>query len=114
MRTNSKTVQNKVEKHIFEFMECNEWHEMNDIIESMEAGHNPNNYKDFYDMGIELVENGFFLIYYDDVVKEVAKWTGTKTDKKGREYTGPEAWRLYKHLIAKQLERMVQRYKNNK
>ncbi len=106
MRTNSKTVMTKVEDHVLDYLE--NMATIQELIE--EISHSGYRNDIIYNKAKAYVQGGSFLVYYDDVIKEVARWTGTRVDKRGREYTGPEAWKLYTHLIAKYLEKKIEMF----
>lgn len=100
----------KVEDHVLSYLE--DYTTVPELLKTISGcGYQNDTY---YNKCKAFVEGGGFLIWFNDIIEEVASWTGTKTDKKGREYTGSEAWDLYIHLISKYLEKRIYKFVQDK
>lgn len=89
MRTNTNIVRKKIQKHIKEYYTKKELKEQ---IDHMRHGS-----KTVYNLGIDMVQGGSFLIYYEEV-KDFLNGLGINPNNK--EYENEESWKLYCRLIA--------------
>lgn len=105
MRTTTKEVTEQLKEHILEHFGIDYGWDNNDYVENLKYQLRSFDYlPTTYDAGVELVQGGTFLIYYNDVNKFLND-LGINPDKK--EYTDKENWELYKHLIARTISSLV-------
>ena len=97
MRTNTKIVSNKIQKHILEYYTINELKEQVKVFDNL-----PTTYHALQ----EMVQSGCFLIYYQDVQDFL---NGLGINPEGKEYPNEKSWELYKHLIAREGEKLCQK-----
>lgn len=104
MTTNTKIVRDKVQEHIKEF------YTMEELKENIKHYLQPRNYGTFistptiYIAISDLVDDGFFLVYTSDVVEFLNSLGINPTNK---QYDTQKSWNLYKHLIARECEKML-------
>ena len=102
LNTNSNEVRKAIQEHIKNYYE-----DVNDLKAEVENLKGYNAIYTDYHAGAYLVQGGCFLCYYSDV-KDFLNGLGINPENK--EYTDEKSWELYKHLIAINIERLV----NNK
>jgi hypothetical protein len=102
LSTNSNEVRKAVQEHIISYYE-----NIDDLKAEVENLKGYNTIYTDYQAGAYMVQGGSFLCYYS-VVKDFLNGLGINPDNK--EYTDEKSWELYKHLIALNIERLV----NNK
>lgn len=97
MRTNTKIVSNKIQEHIKEYYTIEELKEQVKVFDYLPTT---------YHAIIELVQGGCFLIYNEDV-KDFLNGLGINPE--GKKYAPEKSWDLYKHLIAREGEKLCQK-----
>lgn len=108
MRTTSKEVTNQLREHILDSFE--EWESYDNCDSALDALTSQLEYMRYdnqntYQTAVRLVEGGQFLIYFEDV-KDFLNELGINPDNK--DYGNAESWRLYIHLMAREITKMVE------
>ena len=99
MRTNNKQVRrDEVNTHILDIMSLGE------LKANLEAVKDNRYQETLYQCAIKLVEDGSFLIYNDDI-KDFLNGLGINPEHK--EYSNEKSWKLYCHLMASEIEKLV-------
>ena len=96
MRTTNKEVVNKIRKHILDFSNLEELKENIKGLDYVSPS--------IYHRAGYMVQGGSFLCYYSDV-KVFLNSLGINPNNK--EYSDDKSWELYKHLIAREVEKML-------
>lgn len=96
MRTTNKEVVNKIREHILEF------YNLEDLRAEIEGLDYISDY--YYHRAKYMVQGGCFLCYYHNV-KEFLNSLGINPTNK--EYSDDKSWELYKHLIAREVEKLL-------
>lgn len=105
MKTNDKRVIAKVQEHVLESFTPEDYNvetseqAITEQINYMRIG-NDNNYQ----TALHLVQGGSFLIYHYQV-KDFLNSLGINPDNK--EYTDQQSWDLYCHLVAREIQKIV-------
>jgi hypothetical protein len=102
MRSNRKEVVNKIQEHIREYYEGIE-----DLKSDVEVQRQATTYHNF----IKLVEGGSFLVYYTDIQDFL---NGLGINPNNKEYSNEKSWELYKHLLARDGEKLIQQQEKGK
>lgn len=89
MKTNTNIVRKQVQEHIKEYSTKKELKEQ---LDYMSYGN-----KSIYDLALEMVQGGYFLIYQEDV-KDFLNSLGINPSNK--EYEEIKSWKLYCRLVA--------------
>lgn len=96
MKSNCKIVNEKIRKHITEYYTRDE------LTRQVQAL----NYKgNIYNAGVAMVEGACFLIYNDDIRKFLDSLD--LNNKSNKNFDDDEVWTMYKHLIAREIEKIV-------
>lgn len=105
MRTTSKEVIAKLKEHVLKSFTPEDFNvetseqALSSQINCMRIG-NDNNYR----TALHLVDGGSFLIYHNDI-KDFLNSLGINPSNK--EYTDQQSWDLYKHLLAREIQTLV-------
>lgn len=100
LRTNTKKVTERMMEHISNYYE-----DINDLRSDLEAVGTPRTITT-YNKACALVEGGCFLIYNGDIA-DFLKDILEESDEEANKYDYMQSFNLYKHLIAKAVEKMV-------
>lgn len=105
MRSNTTIVRNKVRDHISEYFNKDNGWDSDDVIANIKSqlksfDHMPNTYS----KAAYMVDGGTFLVYHTDVTEFILSLDLNFSD---REYDNMKQWELYKHLVAREIEKMV-------
>jgi hypothetical protein len=73
---------------------------LNEQIQAMKYGD-----KTTYQTALDYVEGGSLLVYYYDVQQFL---DGLGINPTGKEYTNEKSWRLYCHLVAREITKMLE------
>jgi len=103
MPTNTKEVSQKVQEHIL--------HSFDSYDEMM--AELKNSQKHFaeekrYDVGAQMADSAFFLIYHDDIRKFVEGITGEPAAVQADKYSPEQTWIFYKNLINKEVPKIME------
>lgn len=97
MRTTQKQVIEQIREHI------GEYYTMEELRQQLKAfDYLPNN----YNIIIEMAQGGAFLCYHSDV-RDFLNGLGVNPNNK--EYDTAKSWELYKHLIAREAVKMLEK-----
>lgn len=96
MRTTNKEIVNKIREHILDFYNLEELKENIKGLDYVSPS--------IYHRASYMVQGGCFLCYYSDV-KDFLNSLGINPNNK--EYSDDKSWELYKHLIAREVEKML-------
>lgn len=96
MRTTNKEIVNKIREHILDF------YNLDELRENIEGLDYISDYE--YHRAKYMVQGGSFLCYYSDI-KDFLNSLGINPTNK--EYDDTKSWELYKHLIAREVEKML-------
>lgn len=109
MRTTAKPVVEKVQNHIIEYFQeraldeyapQEKWRDfLNEQIHYMQHSG-----RTIYQTALDFVEGGSLLIYHTEV-KEFLNDLGINPT--GKEYSDDKSWRLYCHLVAREITKLV-------
>lgn len=98
MKTNSKEVIKKLQGHILDKYTIEDLKSELDKLNYINGGMNS-----IYSMAICMVQNGRFLVWYTQV-QDFLNSLGINPINK--EYDDAKTWELYKHLIARECEKL--------
>ena len=99
LKTNSKKVMEAMKKEVLSF------YNLEDLKNDLKAVRCPNQCNTIYHCGCRLVESGCFRVYNNDIngfLLDVLEETEEEADK-----YFDKSFDLYKHLIAKAIEKLV-------
>ena len=101
MTTNNKVVKEMIQKHILEYQTINELRENVKVLTNSKTMT-----KTTYQALEVMTEGGMFLIYNVDI-KDFINSLGINPS--GKEYDTQKTWNLYKHLIAREGVKLLER-----
>jgi len=105
MRTTTKQVKEQIQKHIKEYFSQDYGFESDNAVDNIKQQLKSFDYiPSTYNQAMELVNGGTFLCYHSDI-KDFLNGLGINEDKK--EYSSEKSWKLYSHLIAREIDTMV-------
>jgi len=96
-RSDSKQVIEKVRSHIYDY------YNLDDLKNDVEAIKHP--FDSVYLSAKRMIEGGNFLIYYSDVRKFLEGLHLNNKSKK--DFSDFECWEMYKHLLAREIEKII-------
>lgn len=105
MKAHNKQVVSKLQQHILEGFDPRDFDIETPLqalklqIEYMKHDHETD-----YDAGTRYVEGGGYLVYHGEV-QEFLNGLGINPD--GKEYDEQDSWRLYVHLLAREISELV-------
>ena len=106
-KTTTRAVKEKIRDHILEHY-GKDYGYNNEPVEALKSEMEAVRYGNMsdYEAIKEIVDGGKFLIYHHDV-KDFLNVIGVNPE--GKEYSNDESWELYKHLIAREGVRLIER-----
>jgi putative heme iron utilization protein len=99
MRSNTKAVQTKIRKHILEHMEYKDLKRQAEELKKYRRDINTN-----WQVGKQLAEDGFFLVYTSDIEKFLNSLGINPTNKK---YSPDKVFQTYTNLIGREVQNLL-------
>lgn len=113
MRSNSKEVKTKIQKHILGFINPKDYgvrykaSALEKDVNAVKFGRNATN----YNAGRRLAQGGNFLIASDDIDKFIKS---LNINPKNKKFSQEETQKLYEHLVGREVETILKPKKSKK
>lgn len=107
MRTTNKIVIQKLHDHIADYFKKSAGWDTDDWKSNLKEQVNAMRYgnRSDYQIGIDIAEGGTFLVYYVDVDMFIKSLE--LSAPQGAIYSDDKTWRLYCHLLAREIAKIV-------